>query len=1022
MASKEKYCSKSDRGAVKISVIIPRVVMTQVECNRRAVSGLRRKTKAPSAGGMRSHSTQLRLFTSSTRHRVFDARRGHFDPAKASCLRDKFHWGSVLLLQVNSTGDALEAARNGPDSLNELALVNGARERTRRSELSSGKKSPEPFLPRFAEISAALSWAQQVTVSSPIDVLTPSMDYVSSLCCLLAFVLYYNTLDAGFVYDDRRAILSNPDLLPKTPWARLLENDFWGTPLSDSGSHGSYRPLCVLTFRLNYLLGGFQPWGYHLVNVLLHCLATALLVKLARQVLPKSKSSVGPAITGLIFATHPIHTEAVAGVVGRADLAACNFYLLSFLAYVTHTKHRDSFCCYGGNKEDNMKQLRTLKYQKFVYSLQKNVTSCNWPKRLGVSEACNKNVVFRMHLKEKNEACCLKSRVRQWMYLGLCILLALAAMLSKETGITVLGMCMIYDFIYCPSLKKRQWRSLLVLGAASVILLAIRLQSRVPQFSTADNPTAREPKLLTRLLTFIYLPVFNFWLLLVPNTLSFDWGMDAIPRITTLGDSRNIVTFCFYSLLFLLVKKSVSSMRSPPKTCRCCHLDLSDVHTVNCRNTNNNNTAHSTCVCLSKRSTSNSCCVILLALAFLTLPFLPATNLLFYVGFVVAERVLYLPSAGLCLMVGLGGAALYRKYRTPFTVGFIGVLLTFSAKTVLRNKDWTNEEALYRAAVNVNPPKAFGNLGSVLSSQGRITEAEWAFRKALQFRPNMADVHYNLGILLQARQQLGEAIESYQRAIHFRPSLALAYVNLGAALISAGRCQEAVSVLRQGSRLDGTGLRDRREHETARVSALLQLGALYSEQGRLQRALAAYREAAYSLPEHYPPQSVFNVLGETLARLQQDEEAERWYQAALNAQPDHVPAHITYGKLLAKNVSRTAEAEQWFRKAQRLAPQEPSVYHHYGEFLASRRRYKEASVMYEKAAELRPHDYELAVAAATAMRQAGRHQEAERWYRTAVDLKPSVSRLNNFIIGKLSMHLCELLFGFDRARRSKRLD
>ncbi|KAH0816325.1 hypothetical protein GEV33_006466 [Tenebrio molitor] len=288
----------------------------------------------------------------------------------------------------------------------------------------------------------------------------------------------------------------------------------------------------------------------------------------------------------------------------------------------------------------------------------------------------------------------------------------------------------------------------------------------------------------------------------------------------------------------------------------------------------------------------------------------------------------------------------------------------------------------------------------------------------------------------------------------------VAYVNLGAALISAGRCQEAVSVLRQGSRLDGTGLRDRREHETARVSALLQLGALYSDQGRLQRALAAYREAAYSLPEHYPPQMiraedavsaghhlaavlaqmglpsansncfsylnkhdiveidtastniasfsaettkhnepplflkielhycrcsfflrrlyhprlnpiknllllagsssrfnfhptwkkivdatkmmltpryltwfvlgcVFNVLGETLARLHQDEEAERWYQAALNAQPDHVPAHITYGKLLAKNVSRTAEAEQWFRKAQRLAPQEPSVYHHY---------------------------------------------------------------------------------------------
>lgn len=37
--------------------------------------------------------------------------------------------------------------------------------------------------------------------------------------------------------------------------------------------------------------------------------------------------------------------------------------------------------------------------------------------------------------------------------------------------------------------------------------------------------------------------------------------------------------------------------------------------------------------------------------------------------------------------------------------------------------------------------------------------------------------------------------------------------------------------------------------------------------------------------------------------MQQDEEAEKWYRAALEAEPDHVPAHITYGKLLAKNVS-----------------------------------------------------------------------------------------------------------------------
>lgn len=79
-------------------------------------------------------------------------------------------------------------------------------------------------------------------------------------------------------------------------------------------------------------------------------------------------------------------------------------------------------------------------------------------------------------------------------------------------------------------------------------------------------------------------------------------------------------------------------------------------------------------------------------------------------------------------------------------------------------------------------------------------------------------------------------------------------MNLGAALASVGRGTEAAAVLRAGASLDGSGLKDRRAHEAARVQALLQLGALYADQGRLQRALSAYREALHALPDHYPPQ------------------------------------------------------------------------------------------------------------------------------------------------------------------------
>ncbi|CAD1477286.1 unnamed protein product, partial [Heterotrigona itama] len=138
-----------------------------------------------------------------------------------------------------------------------------------------------------------------------------------------------------------RAILTNPDLLSSTPWSRLLENDFWGTPLNDRGSHGSYRPLCVATFRLNHLLGGLEPWGYHLVNVALHAACTVLVVRVARKVLP-GRNNLGHAITGFLFAAHPIHSEAVAGVVGRADLLACLLTLTAFLAYSAHCERTRS--------------------------------------------------------------------------------------------------------------------------------------------------------------------------------------------------------------------------------------------------------------------------------------------------------------------------------------------------------------------------------------------------------------------------------------------------------------------------------------------------------------------------------------------------------------------------------------------------------------------------------------------------------------------------------------------------------
>jgi len=103
----------------------------------------------------------------------------------------------------------------------------------------------------------------------------------------------------------RRCILKNQDLLPTTRWTRLFFDDFWGTPLAHSGSHKSYRPLCVLSFRLNYWYGGLDPIGYHLLNNLLHCVVSCLFAYLCHVIYREDKLAL---FGGLLFAVHPIHT------------------------------------------------------------------------------------------------------------------------------------------------------------------------------------------------------------------------------------------------------------------------------------------------------------------------------------------------------------------------------------------------------------------------------------------------------------------------------------------------------------------------------------------------------------------------------------------------------------------------------------------------------------------------------------------------------------------------------------------
>ena len=90
---------------------------------------------------------------------------------------------------------------------------------------------------------------------------------------------------------------------------------------------------------------GLEPKSYHLVNVILHCLVTLCFSLLIR---PLIRQRWARHLAGLTFAAHPIHCEAVASIVGRAELGMALHTLVALLAYRAHLRWRrrpGAICC-----------------------------------------------------------------------------------------------------------------------------------------------------------------------------------------------------------------------------------------------------------------------------------------------------------------------------------------------------------------------------------------------------------------------------------------------------------------------------------------------------------------------------------------------------------------------------------------------------------------------------------------------------------------------------------------------------
>ena len=319
--------------------------------------------------------------------------------------------------------------------------------------------------------------------------------------------------------------------------------------------------------------------------------------------------------------------------------------------------------------------------------------------------------------------------------------------------------------------------------------------------------------------------------------------MGTVPLVESYTDVRNSATLIFYAILLALCFRTLSS----------------------------------------KSVTTQR--TLLLALSLMVFPFIPASNLFFPVGFVVAERILYIPSMGFCMLICHGWNSILETYALHYTIQhsvrktvheLFGKLITFlliitlcahSLRTIVRNEDWKNEYTLFASGLNVTQSNA--------------------------------KLYNNVGHTLEKNNMHGEALKYFLRAVNVQPDDIGAHMNVGRTYVHLEKFTEAE-------------------------------GAFMRAKNLLPRPRRGERYQARIAPSHL---NVFlnlaNLISRNKSRL---EEADDLYRQAISMRADYIQAYINRGDVLVR-LNRTQEAMQVYEKALQFDSSNADIYYNVCELI-----------------------------------------------------------------------------------------
>jgi hypothetical protein len=146
---------------------------------------------------------------------------------------------------------------------------------------------------------------------------------LASVIAVAALAASASSLLNGYAYDDVGLILTSQRMHSMDGWLREFARSYW------PGADG-YRPLTIIGFRAQWVLGNGSATLFHAVNVALHVAGAIAVFWLARLMLPLAAAAIAAAL----YAVHPVHVEAIANVVGQSDLLVAVLLIPAVALYI----------------------------------------------------------------------------------------------------------------------------------------------------------------------------------------------------------------------------------------------------------------------------------------------------------------------------------------------------------------------------------------------------------------------------------------------------------------------------------------------------------------------------------------------------------------------------------------------------------------------------------------------------------------------------------------------------------------